>query len=150
MNLMVRNRSNGARCRKTLVSRRGIVLIAVVALFAISLTLFGVWAQAAVRHQQRIRNQQFRVQAVRLAEAGVRRAVARRLADPQYETEVWRVPAEMLDKSHAAEVRIRVAAGGAAGTLQYEATAEFPAGAVRRAQITRRIETINPVTEDQS
>lgn len=144
------NFSRQAKTGKPVASRHGIVLIAVVALLAISLTLFGIWAQAAVRHQQRIRNQQYRVQAVRLAEAGVRRAVARRLADPQYETEVWRVPAEMLDKSHAAEVRIRVAAGGAAGTLQYEATAEFPAGAVRRAQITRRIETINPVTEDQS
>jgi hypothetical protein len=142
--------SRQAKTRKPVASRRGIALIAVVALFAISLTLFGVWAQAAVRHQQRIRNQQYRAQAVRLAEAGVRRAVARRLADRQYETEVWRVPSEMLDRSHAAEVRIRVAAGGASGAVLYEATAEYPAGAVRRAQITRRIETINPVTEDQS
>ncbi|HEY3395518.1 MAG TPA: hypothetical protein VGK58_22645 [Lacipirellulaceae bacterium] len=147
---MSSNSPRQAKTGKPVASRRGIVLIAVVALFAISLTLFGVWAQAAVRHQQRIRNQQYRVQAVRLAEAGVRRAVARRLADAQYETEVWRVPAEMLDRSHAAEVRILVTAGGAAGTLLYEAIAEFPAGGVRRAQITRRIETINPVTEDQS
>jgi hypothetical protein len=150
MNLISPNSSSQAKTGKTEASRRGIVLIAVVALFTISLTLFGVWAQAAVRHQQRIRNQQYRVQAVRLAEAGVRRAVARRLAGPQYETEVWRVPAEMLDRSHAAEVRIRVTAGGASGTVLYEATAEYPDGAVRRAQITRRIETINPVTEDQS
>jgi type II secretory pathway pseudopilin PulG len=150
MNLMLPNPLNQAKNDKTASSRRAIVLIAVVALFAISLTLFGVWAQAAVQQQKRFHNQKYRLQAVRLAEAGVRRAVARRLADEQYETEVWRVPAEMLDTSHAAEVRIRVTAGGAAGTLLYEATAEYPVGAVRRAQITRRIDTINPVTEDES
>jgi Tfp pilus assembly protein PilX len=141
---------NQAKRQRTASTRRGIVLIAVVALFAISMTLFGVWAQAAVREQQRIRNQNYRAQAVRLAEAGLRRAIARRLADPQYESEVWRVAAEMLDTSNAAEVRIRVAAGDAAGSVLYEATAEFPAGAVRRAQITRRIETTNPATGDES
>jgi hypothetical protein len=131
-------------------SRRGIVLIAVVALFAISLTLFGVWAKAAVDQQTRIRSHQYRVQTVRLAEAGVRRAVARRLADPQYETEVWRIPAGLLGTAHAAEVQIRVAPGGTAGTLLYEATAEYPAGVARRAQITRRIEILNPAAGGES
>jgi Tfp pilus assembly protein PilX len=147
---MFLNPSSQSRSDQTLASRRGIVLIAVVALFAISLTLFGVWAQAAVAHQKRLRSQHYRSQAVRLAEAGVRRAVARRLADPQYEAEAWRIPAAMLDTSNAAEVRIRVTAGEAAVTLLYEATAEFPAGAMRRAQITRRIEAIKPATGDQS
>jgi hypothetical protein len=131
-------------------SRRGIVLIAVVSLFAISLTLFGVWAKAAVEQQARFHSQQYRVQAVRLAEAGVRRAVARRLADPQYENETWQIPAEMLDTSYAAKVQIRVAKGGAARALLYQATAEYPAGVARRAQITRRIETLNPATGDES
>jgi Tfp pilus assembly protein PilX len=140
---------NQAKSGYTIASRRGIVLIAVVALFAISLTLFGVWAKAAVGHQKRLRNQQYRVQAMRLAEAGLRRAVARRLDDSQYDSEVWRIPAAMLDTSNAAEVRIRVKAGEAAGTLLYEATAEFPAGAVRRAQITRRVEANQPATGEQ-
>jgi hypothetical protein len=131
-------------------SRRGIALIAVVALFAISLTLFGVWAKAAVEQHARFHSHQYRVQTVRLAEAGVRRAVARRLADPQYETEVWRIPAELLATSHAAEVQIRVAQGSAAGTLLYEATAEYPDGVARRARITRRIETFNPTTGNES
>jgi type II secretory pathway pseudopilin PulG len=130
-------------------SRRGIVLVAVVALIAISLTLFGVWAQSAVQQQKRFHLRQYRMQAVRLAEAGVRRAVARRLADVQFESETWRIPDEMLDNSNAAEVRIRVAAAGVSGALIYEATAEFPAGEVRRAQVTRRIETANPTTGDE-
>jgi hypothetical protein len=147
---MLSEPSNQAKRERNASSRRGIVLIAVVALFAISLVLFAVWTQTAIGQQQRIRNQEYRVQAVRLAEAGVRRAIARRLADPQYESEVWRVAAEMLDGPNAAEVRIRVVAGDAAATLLYEATAEFPAGAVRRAQITRRIETTNPASGDES
>jgi hypothetical protein len=130
--------------------RRGIVLVAVVAVFAISLTLFGVWAQSAVRSQQRIRSQQFRVQAVRLAEAGVWRAIARRAADTSYKEELWHIPAEMLDKRSAAQVRIRVAPVNGAATIRFEATAEFPDGAVRRAQITRRVEIPSPTREDES
>jgi hypothetical protein len=129
--------------------RRGIVLVAIVAVFAISLTLFGVWAKAAIQNQQRIGNQQFRMQAVRLAEAGLRRAMARRAADPQYNEEVWHVPAEMLDEPNAAEVRIRILAGDNMAMLRYEATAEFPARAVRRAQITRRIDLTIPAQEDE-
>jgi len=133
-----------------MASRRGIALIAVVAVFAISLMLFAVWARAAVGQQRQMRSQQYRAQAVRLAEAGVRRAVARRLADPQYADEVWRVPAEMLDQINSAQVRIRVTADEGADTFNYEATAEFPAGAVRRAQVTRRLETTRPIPEGES
>ncbi len=91
-----------------------------------------------------MRSQQYRAQAVRLAEAGVRRAVARRLADRQYAEEVWQIPAEMLDQINPAQVRIRVPPNDGSDTIHYEATAEFPAGAVRRAQVTRRIETTRP------
>ena len=147
---MNRNHLIKATSYKVVALRRGIVLVAVVALFAVSLTLFGVWAKAAVQHQSRFRNHQYRAQAVRLAEAGVRRAAARRLSDPRYASEVWRIPAEALDKMNAAAVRIRVTADDAAGTLLYEATAEFPAGAVRRAQITRQIQTTKPVAEGES
>jgi hypothetical protein len=135
---------------KIIVSRRGIVLVAVIAVFAISLMLFGLWARAAVQQQQQTRSQQYQVQVVRLAEAGVRRAIARRAANSQYAEEVWQVPAEMLDQINSAQVRIQVTAAEGADTINYEATAEFPAGAVRRAQITRRIETPRPVPEGES
>jgi type II secretory pathway pseudopilin PulG len=150
MNLMAPNFFDKTNDANINASRRGVVLIAVIAVFAISLMLFAVWARAAVGQQRQMRSQQHRAQAVRLAEAGVRRAVARRLADPQYADEVWPVPAEMLDQINSAQVRIHVTADDGAGTISYEATVEFPAGAVRRAQITRRIETTRPVPEGES
>jgi membrane protein implicated in regulation of membrane protease activity len=133
-----------------MASRRGIVLIAVVAVFAISLMLFAVWTKAAVGQQRQMRSQQYRAQAVRLAEAGLRRAIARRSADIQYAEEVWRIPAEMLDQINSAQVRISVTADDATNTFNYQATAEFPEGAVRRTQVTRRIEITRPVPEGES
>src|SRR5688572_21202298 len=111
------NPSRNVHCANAAASRRGMVLVAVVVVFAIALALFGVWTKSALREQQRIRNQQFRLQAVRLAEAGVRRAVARRAGQSQYEGETWHVSAEMLDKSHDANVQIRVVRGNETATL---------------------------------
>jgi Tfp pilus assembly protein PilV len=135
---------------KRVASRRGIVLVAVVVVSAISLMLFGLWARAAIGQQQQMRSQQYRAQAVRLAEAGVRRAVARRTADSQYVEEVWQIPAQVLDQINSAQVRIRVTTDVGADKIKYEATAEFPAGAVRRAQVTRHTETSRPVPEGES
>jgi uncharacterized iron-regulated membrane protein len=133
---------NNGRSTKLLSNRRtkpnrGIVLIVLIMIVSVSLTLFGVWARQVVREQNRLSIRQWRQQAVRLAEAGVQRAIVRRSADSQYAEETWSVPAEQLDKSHAAEVRIHVVPNLGANTLRYEATAEFPAGAVRRVRITK-------------
>ncbi len=130
--------------------RRGIALVAVIVLFAVSVTLFGLWAKAGVRERHRLASQQLRLQAERLAEAGVRRAMARRAADPQYQEETWSVPAESLEKKHAAEVRIRVLPTPDAAAVRYEATAVFPVGAVRHAEITKRIEIPNPSPRDET
>src|SRR5215208_4672367 len=99
-----------APLRRRGCNRRGVVLIAVLVLFAVSLTLFGLWSQAVIREHSRLATQQFRVQAVRLAEAGLRRAVSLRANDAKYAEEVWSVPATQLDKTHAAQVRIHVTA----------------------------------------
>src|SRR3954467_7214473 len=88
--------------------KRGIVLIAVLVVFAVSLTLFGLWSQAVVREHSRLATQQFRVQAGRLAEAGLQRAVSLRATDGNYADQVWLVPATQLDQTHAAQVRIHV------------------------------------------
>jgi hypothetical protein len=130
-------------------SRRSAILVAVVVVLTISLTLFGLWARALVQQRQRMRNLHLRVQAVRLAEAGVRRGLARRTIDPAYRQETWRVVASELDKIHDGEVRIRFVAGSEAATLRCEATAVFPAGAVRRAQVTKQMEIPTPNTGDQ-
>ena len=123
---------------------RGFVLVTVLVVFAISLTLFGVWARRAVGQHRRSRVEQVRLQAVRLAESGVRRAIARQAADRNYKEEQWSVPAGVLDNVRAAEVRIRVEPTGDNSKLRIAATAAFPLGVVQRAQITRKIEIPNP------
>jgi type II secretory pathway component PulK len=126
--------------------RSAAVLIAVVVVLTVSLALFGVWARAAVEQHRRMRHEQLRLQAVRLAEAGVRRGMAQRAADSAYTKELWRVPAGDLNTSRAGEVAIRVTHSDDPPATRFEATAEFPAGAVHHAQITRRIEMPNSVT----
>ena len=60
------------------------------------------------------------------------------------------MPANQLDQKHAAQVRIKVAPGAADGTVRYEATAEFPSGNIRQAQVTKSIEITNPIPTDPS
>jgi hypothetical protein len=127
------------------LARAGFILVAVVVVFTISLTLFGLWAKSAIAHHQQVRNEQLRLQAVRLAEAGVRRAVGRRAADADYVEETWVVPAEAIGGTHAAEVRIRIEPKGDGSVLDVAATAAYPAGSLRRAQITKHLEIPNPV-----
>ena len=124
--------------------RHGFVLVTVVVVMAISMALFGIWARAAVIEHRRLDVQQFRMQAVRLAEAGLRRAAAQRTAIPQYESETWRVSAAELDQLHDAEVSIRVIPTAGGQTLAIESIAQYPAGTDRRAQSTKRIEIPNP------
>jgi Tfp pilus assembly protein PilX len=126
----------------------GFVLVAVLVVFVVSLTLFGVWARRAVGQHRRSRVEQVRLQAVRLAESGVRRALARQSVDLNYAQEKWAVPAGVLDKERPAEVRIRVEPAADNGKLRFTATAEFPAGIMQRAQVTRQIEITSPEREE--
>jgi Tfp pilus assembly protein PilX len=130
--------------RQWRVRSRGFVLIAVLAVLAISLTLFGVWARGAVAQHRRSRFENVRLQAVRLAEAGIRRATAMHRADVAYKEEKWSIPVGVLDTKHAAEVRIQVAPNADNTMLQISATAEFPRGVVQRGQVTRQVEVPNP------
>lgn len=139
-----------AQRRRRASRKRGVVLIAVLVLFAVSLTLFGLWSQAVIREHSRLATQQFRVQAVRLAEAGLERAVSLRANDAKYVDEVWSVPATQLDKSHAAQVRIHVTPASGTGGIRYEATAEFPVGVPRRVQITKSLLIPNPAAVKKS
>jgi type II secretory pathway component PulK len=141
---MVRRNLRIQRAVRPPASRRGFVLVTVIAIMAMSMALFGLWAKAAVVEHRRLETQQLRMQAVRLAEAGLQRAMALRGNNPQYSSETWLIPAEELDHLHNGEVRIHVTPAAGGNTLQIEATAQFPAGADRRAQSTKRIEIPNP------
>jgi hypothetical protein len=136
------NSNHFRKCRK----RRGIVLIAVLVVFTIGLTLFGIWTHAALAQHRRLQTEHMRLQTARLAEAGLRRAVLRRASDPQYEGEVWQVPADAFGKSRTARVTIQVNQSAGNRAMIYEAVAQFPASAKRRAQVTKRIEVPSSAT----
>ena len=124
---------------------RGIVLVAVLVVFTIGLTLFGIWTHAALAQHRRLQTDYMRLQTARLAEAGVRRAVLRRNSDSQYEGEVWQVAADAFGGSRTAQVRIQVKQTANNGAIVYEAMAQFPATVERRAQVTKRIEVLSSV-----
>jgi len=129
-----------APLRSRSAPKRGIVVVAILVVFSVSLLLFGLWSRSVVREHRSLSNQQFRIQAERLAEAGIERGIAARKANADYAEETWPVPAAQLDKTHAAQVRIRVTSTSNAGNIRYEATSEFPVGALHRAQITKSVE----------
>jgi len=139
-----------AQMRRRGSRRPGMVLLAVLVLFSVSLTLFGLWSRAIVREHASLATQQYRIQAARLAEAGLERAISLRAANANYTEEVWSVPAPELDHTHAAQVQIRVVPTVDAGSLRYEATAEFPVGAIHHVQITKSIEIPNSVPMKKS
>jgi Tfp pilus assembly protein PilX len=120
--------------------RRGVALVLVIVAMSIALSLFAIWMRAIVLEHRRSASRQYRLQAVRLAEAGVRRAIALRAENPRYNEETWSITPQELAGKHAAEVRIHVTQVGESGNLRFEATAEYPASATRRAQVTRILE----------
>jgi hypothetical protein len=148
--LSMQQSHKNASIQRTRRPRPGVVVVIMVVFIALSLTLFGLWAKSLVRGRDRLLMQVFRIQADRLAEAGLDRARARRAADPAYNEETWSVPAAELDNTHSAQVRIHVTTLPNNGGLRYEATAEFPTGQVRHAQRTKKIETPNSGTVKQS
>jgi hypothetical protein len=130
--------------------RYGAAVVAIIALFVVSLTLFGLWAQSSIRGRQQLATRQFRWQAERLAEAGLARAAARRAADPAFRDETWKVPADQLKERHAAEVRIHVERDQNRGVTVFEATAVYPIEAARNAKVTKRSELGDQIREGES
>jgi hypothetical protein len=84
------------------------------------------------------------MQSVRLAEAGLSRARAMRNADARYDGETWTIDAVNLGGSQEAEVRIQLSPLDEAGRMRCEVTAVYPAGATRKAQVTRQTEFTAP------
>ena len=106
--------------------RRGAAALIILAVFAITITLAGVWAKRVVTQRRSQRLAEDHVQADWLAEAGVRRAAAQLTVDADYKGEEWRIPAGVLGRPGSATVVIRVEAGSSAGQLQLMAQARYP------------------------
>jgi type II secretory pathway component PulK len=132
-------------CRRKARPRPGFAIVSVIVLLVVATALFGLWARAAVRNHRQLEYRQWELQAIRLAEAGIGRAKARIDADPTYTDETWTIPATELKRKQGAEVRIRVVPNEAGEQrARIEATADFPAGAVRRARHTKQVDISLP------
>lgn len=88
--------------------RQGFAIIMVIAFYAISVALIGVWVRSAISRQQQVKRWQEKTQVTWLAEAGLRRAVARLAVDSAYAGEVWQIEGDDLGTDSPAEVEIRI------------------------------------------
>jgi hypothetical protein len=129
-------------------ARPGFVLVTIVVVIALAMSLFGLWAKAAIGQHRWLDVAALQMQAERLAEAGIARAVDRHTADPEYSGETWTIPAAELQSRGPAEVRIQIEATG--DELHVSVTADFPAGADRRARVTKNIEVLDPSSGEVS
>lgn len=118
--------------------------MATLLLLAFCLTLFGVWSHRVVVARERLKLEQWQMQSIRLAEAGLKRAAILYAANPDFKQETWKVLPDLLDKQHSAEIKINLAPGSSKEFLRLQAIAEFPAGEVHRAHTTRSIEIPTP------
>jgi type II secretory pathway pseudopilin PulG len=134
------------------------VMIALLAVFAIVMALAAVWARAILADHRQQRSHEELVQVRWLAEAAVRRAAASLAANPAYRGETWQVDAAQLTGSHAASVVIRVEPVNASNasaanpndkpTLRIEAQVSYPRD-VARLRETKTV-VINPSRESPS
>lgn len=129
--------------RRNVKSSRGAVIVAVIVLMVVCLTLAGLWAQSVVRERARLQSDLYRMQATRLAEAGIRQGHVRQSENPGFAGDTWAVPAEFFGGPNDANVEI-VVSQIEDGT-RVEAQAQYPASAVRRAQITKQKHFPNPI-----
>lgn len=138
------NRSSIAR------QRRGIAVIIIIAVLAMTMAFAGVWARRIVMEQRAARRAEEQQQARWLAEAGVRRAAARLSADPAYAGETWLIDAAEIDRPSPAEVEIVVEPGASATTVAtLIAKARYPRGEPR-VRSTKTIKFTPPTREPQS
>jgi hypothetical protein len=70
--------------------------------------MFTAWLKTAALERRQLRSQQRRLQAELLADAGLERAAAQLIANPEYTGETWQIGADELAGSGSAVVTIRV------------------------------------------
>ena len=126
--------------------RRGMLAIAVLVCLIVLTLIAGASSASGPRSRDEIRAEERRLQAEWLAEAGLRRAIARLDADPGYSGETWNIDARELDSADAATVTITVERpAGDAKRRTIRARADYPREPPRRVRYSR--ELTRPTTD---
>ena len=130
--------------------RRGMAVIIIIAVLAMTMAFAGVWARRIVIERRAARRAEEQQQARWLAEAGVRRAAARLSADPAYSGETWLIDAVEIDRPSPAAIEINVAPGESTGSpSMLTAKASYPRDEPR-VRSTKTIQFTPPTREPQS
>jgi Tfp pilus assembly protein PilX len=139
---------NAHQCRNRPTShRRGAVLIVLLAVFAVTMALAGLWARRIVSEHRLAHRVAQRAQAQWLAEAGVRRAAAQLTADPNFTGEEWSIAADDLGQSYSALVVLSIEpVADAPGSYRITAEARCPEQKPR-VRITKTVAFTPPNSE---
>jgi hypothetical protein len=133
--------------------RRGVALIIALVILALLAAFSGVLVRGTVSQRRETTQAERRSQARWLAEAAVRRALARLSGDPGYMGETWDVDADQLAGRHGARVTITVAPadGGRADRRRLQVQAEYPPGDdTNRTRETRQLTiSVDPGTSGE-
>jgi hypothetical protein len=113
--------------------------IAVLVCLIVLTLIAGALLRVGATQRDEVRAEERRLQAEWLAEAGLRRAVARLDADPGYTGETWDIDARELGAAGAATVTIAVERPpGDAKSRTIRVRADYPRDPPRRARCTRQ------------
>jgi type II secretory pathway component PulK len=119
-------------------SRRGSALVAaIVALSVAAVVLFNVLKATLDQHRQ-MRTHRQAVQTDWLATAGIDRAIAQLQKSADYRGETWRISAEELSDTAAAEVSIRVENAGESNQRKISVQADYAADNIHRSRKTKQ------------
>jgi type II secretory pathway component PulK len=121
--------------------RRGaMLLISVLACLTLVMLLVAAWVRAIGQERRQLRSQQNCLQAVYLAESGLRRAAAQLAKNAKYEGEIWRIDGEMFHAAAGATIAVRVeSVSDDAQARRVRAIADFPAEGTARARRSQEV-----------
>jgi type II secretory pathway component PulK len=116
--------------------RRGVVVVAAVVAFAIAATFLFYLLKNTLDQQRQMLTHRQEIQADWLAAAGIDRALAKLKQSPDYNGETWRVPADELSDTAAAEVVIQIEDSNLFNQRKITAQANYPLDTPHRARKT--------------
>ena len=120
--------------------RRGVVIVPVLVCFVLIMLICAALVQLVFAERGINRQEERRLQAEWLAEAGLDRAAARLSRARDYTGESWEIPAKELGGHDAARVNIAVETPkGQTGHRRVTVRADYPLAAERRARRRRTL-----------
>jgi Tfp pilus assembly protein PilX len=120
--------------------RRGMVAVVVLLCLLVLALIAGALLRTGTARRDELHARERRLQAEWLAEAGLRRALARLEAEPGYSGETWNIEARELGAADAATVAIAVEPSPSdARSRMIRVRADCPRDPPRRARCSRQI-----------